>query len=119
MAHVYIRFFQTPEDREPGTVMSMGYSAAKALGKPGVKSLLASEGIDVEILERYEFVRRDETGCSPSELEVILRPPLSRQQLARVGATVALAAGNRQDWVNVVDCTEEGADLYYPYLAQA
>ena len=119
MSNLYIRYFSSPADREPGTVLSLGFMTARGFNRPRVQQYLQTHGIVVEPLTRPEFVCRDEEGLSPSEAEVVLRPPLEKDQMIAFGRIIAHSVNASDDWVNVVDCTAENASLNYPYVAQA
>lgn len=118
MASRYMRFFEAPAAMGEGTIFAMSMSATEALDKYEFYEYCVKEGITVSALDPDEFVCRDDSGCRMSSREVLLRPPLSDEQVQALGDLAAhRLVDGRHNNVVVVDCRANPEKKYSPVIA--
>lgn len=116
MAARFIRFFSTPEDMTSGTVMAMSSLAEGVIDSIDVQHYLLLNDIGVEELGDDQYVCRDDDGLRIAYREVVLRPPLSDQQIAQLGHIGVESVDGYRKNAFAVDCRVSG-DIYGDIIA--
>lgn len=119
MATSYMRFFEAPSAMGEGTVFTMSASVTEVIDDSSVRSFLDENGLSIEEIDHQHRICRDAEGNSMSWREVVLRPPLSDDQVLQLGRLTAKASDCGHDFAYVVDCRENPEELYGEIIAGA
>lgn len=119
MATSYMRVFNAPPSMGEGTVFTMSASVTEVVDDATVKSFMDENDLSVEEIARQDRICRDQEGHLMSWREVIIRPPLTDEQVQRLGRLTADASDCGHNFAYVVDCRTNPEELYGDIIAGA